>query len=164
MKIYIDHCLNQVRRYSQNTDGSPLTVCCGHFHIVSDMSQPSLCFWNISHNYPLLLFFLKHLFIFETERDRAWTGEGQRERDTQNLKQAPGSEWSAQSPTRGSNSRIVRSWPEPKLAAQPTEPPRRPNPLLLNKTCKKTWFGFFFFPINNCWTAEFPKILYHTDP
>ena len=37
------------------------------------------------------------LFIFETERDRAWAGEGQREGETQNLKQAPGSELSAQS-------------------------------------------------------------------
>ena len=64
-----------------------------------------------------LNFFFKHLFIFETERDRAWTGEEQRERETQNLKQAPGSELSAQSPTRGSNSRTVRSWPEPKSDA-----------------------------------------------
>ena len=37
------------------------------------------------------------------ERDRAQTGEGQRERETQNPKQAPGSELSAQSPTQGSN-------------------------------------------------------------
>ena len=61
------------------------------------------------------------------ERDRAWAGEGQRERETQNLKQAPGSELSAQSPTRGSNPRTVRSWPEPKPDAQPTEPPKRPS-------------------------------------
>ena len=38
-------------------------------------------------------------------------GEGQRERETQNRKQAPGSEPSAQSPTQGSNSRTARSWP-----------------------------------------------------
>ena len=42
------------------------------------------------------------LFIFE--RDRAQMGEGQRERETWNLKQAPGSELSAQSTTRCSNS------------------------------------------------------------
>ena len=43
---------------------------------------------------PLLFkkFFFQRLFIFGTERDRAWTGEGQRERETQNWKQAPGSE------------------------------------------------------------------------
>ena len=36
------------------------------------------------------------LFISETERDGALVGEGQRERETQNPKQAPGSELSAQ--------------------------------------------------------------------
>ena len=46
-------------------------------------------------------------FIFEKEREQA--GEGKRERESQNLKQAPGSELSAQSPTRGSNSQTVRS-------------------------------------------------------
>ena len=44
-------------------------------------------------------FFL--MFIFESQRDRARAGEGQRERGTQNPKQAPGSELSAQSPMRG---------------------------------------------------------------
>ena len=53
-------------------------------------------------------------------------GKGQRERETQNRKQAPGSEPSAQSPTRGSNPWTTRSQPEPKSDAQPTEPPRRP--------------------------------------
>ena len=47
------------------------------------------------------------MFIyFETEREQV--GEGQKERETQNPKQAPGSELSAQSPTGGSNSRTVR--------------------------------------------------------
>ncbi|VFV22918.1 coagulation factor xi-like [Lynx pardinus] len=50
-----------------------------------------------------------------SERDRAWAGEGQREREAQKLKQAPGSELSAQSPTRGSNSRTVRSLESPKI-------------------------------------------------
>ena len=58
---------------------------------------------------PSLIFFFQRLFIFGTERDRACTGEGQRERETQNQKQAPGSEPSAQSLTWGSNSRTVRS-------------------------------------------------------
>ena len=52
--------------------------------------------------------------------------KGQREGETQNLKQASGSELSAQSPTRDSSSQTVRSWPEPKSDAQPTEPPRLP--------------------------------------
>ena len=59
-------------------------------------------------------FFANVLFSFETERDRAWAGEGQRERETQNPKQAPSSELPAQSRMWGSNSWTVRSWPEPK--------------------------------------------------
>ena len=42
-------------------------------------------------------------------------GGAERERETQNLKQAPGSELSAQSPTWDLNSQTVRSFPEPKL-------------------------------------------------
>ena len=69
------------------------------------------------------------MFIFERERerDRTQSGEGQREGETKNPKQPPGSELSAQSPTRGSNILAVRSPPEPKSDAQPTEPPRRPS-------------------------------------
>ena len=59
-------------------------------------------------------------------RDRTPAGEGQRERETQNLKQVPGSELSAQSPTRGSNPPTARSRPEPKSVAQLTEPSRHP--------------------------------------
>ena len=60
-------------------------------------------------------------------------GEVQRERETQNRKQAPGSEPAAQSLTRGSNSRTARSRPEPKSDAQPTEPPRRPERFDFNR-------------------------------
>ena len=38
-----------------------------------------------------------NVYLFLRERERA--GEGQRERETQNLKQAPGSKLSARSPT-----------------------------------------------------------------
>ena len=52
------------------------------------------------------------LFIFERERDRErqnkWGG-AESVRETQNLKQAPGSELSAQGPTQGLNSSAVRS-------------------------------------------------------
>ena len=53
-----------------------------------------------------------YFFEIETECEQ---GRG-RERETQNPKQAPGSELLAQSPTRGSNSRTVRSRPELKSA------------------------------------------------
>ena len=66
----------------------------------------------------------------ERERVSAQREEGQKERETQNLKQAPGSELSARSLTRSSNLQTARSWPELKLHPQPTEPPRRPSKLL----------------------------------
>ena len=47
------------------------------------------------------------MFIFEREREHE-QGRG-KERETQNPKQAPGSELSAESPTRGSNSQTARS-------------------------------------------------------
>ena len=40
----------------------------------------------------------------DRERERERAGEGQKEREIQSLKQAPGSELSAQSLTQGSNS------------------------------------------------------------
>ena len=50
------------------------------------------------------------MFIsFETEPHRVRAEEGQRERETQNPKQAPGSELSAQSQTWGSNPQAVGS-------------------------------------------------------
>ena len=52
-------------------------------------------------------FFKKKFFLtfihFLRDREREQAGVGQREGETQNPKQAPGSELSAQSPTRGSN-------------------------------------------------------------
>ena len=50
------------------------------------------------------------LFVFKGERDRVQAEEGQREKETQNLKQAPGSELSAQRQrqTEGSNPGTMR--------------------------------------------------------
>ena len=55
----------------------------------------------------LLIFF--NVYIFNLERERVRTGEVQRKRERQNLKQAPVSELSAQSPTWGANPQAVRS-------------------------------------------------------
>ena len=49
-----------------------------------------------------------YLFLIDREKEHEW-GEGQKEKETQNPKQAPGSELSAQSPTLGLNSKAVRS-------------------------------------------------------
>ena len=55
----------------------------------------------------ILLIFLNVYFL--RERDRGLVGEEHRERETQNLQQAPGAGLSAQSMTRGLNSGTMRS-------------------------------------------------------
>ena len=81
----------------------------------------------------LKIFFNVYFWERERESERASMSGGgaERERETQNPKQVPGSEPSAQSPTWGSNPRILTSWPEPKPEAQSTEPPRCPSYLIL---------------------------------
>ena len=76
--------------------------------------QTSLpCWFSITESWPseaeiiFLILFNVDLFL----RDRAPAGEG-RERETENAKQAPGSELSAQSPTQDSNPWSTRSWLE----------------------------------------------------
>ena len=67
----------------------------------------------------LFIWVLKHFFNFYLlcfrDRDRTWMGEEQRDRETQNPKEASGSELSAQSPMQGLNPRTVTSWPKLKL-------------------------------------------------
>ena len=105
--------------------------------------------------YFILFYFIKKMFLtfiyfWDRERQSMNGGGSERERETQNPKQAPGSELSAQSLTRGLNSRTARSWPEPKLDAQPTEPPRHP---------KNSFFLMFIYFIfeterDRAWTGE----------
>ena len=57
--------------------------------------------------------------------------EAEREGDTE-------SELSAQSLTRGSNPRTVRSRPEPESDAQPTEPPRCPSIFSMGRAMAQT--------------------------
>ena len=90
--------------------------------------------WETKIQLIFLFNFLQCLLLWEWERERERQRQrmsrgGWRERETQNPKQAPGPELSTQSPTRGSNSWAVRSWPELKSDTQPTEPPRRPRKL-----------------------------------
>ena len=65
--------------------------------------------------YIYIYFFNVYLFLREGQSMSGGGAEG--EGETQNPKQAPGSELSAQGLTWGSNPRMVRSWPEPKLDA-----------------------------------------------
>ena len=64
------------------------------------------------------------MFIFE--RERAQVGEEQRERVGVDTGSEAGFALTA-SLMQGLNSPTVRSRPEPKMDAQPTEPPRRPR-------------------------------------
>ena len=73
------------------------------------------------------------IYLWKTQRDRARAEESREREKSQNPKQAPGSELSAQSLTQGSNPQTVRSWPELTLDIQLTEPARCPS------------FFFFFF-------------------
>ena len=61
------------------------------------------------HTYILFYLFIFNVYLFLRQRETEHEWGRVRERKTQNPKQAPGSELSAQSPTRGSNSRTMRS-------------------------------------------------------
>ena len=88
-------------------------------HQVSGRSFSFLCF-------VLFCFVFTFIYFWETETEHKW-GEGQREKETQNPKQVPGSEISAQSLMWDSNPQMVRPWPQQKLDALLTEPPRCPK-------------------------------------
>ena len=67
--------------------------------------------------------FFKSLFIYLEKIETGRAGEGQREGERESQ---AGSQLSVQSPTRGSNSRTMRPWPEPKpRVGCLTAPPRR---------------------------------------
>ena len=80
-------------------------------------------FENVFSDLFIFLKLKKFLNTFIFERDIAWAGEGQRENETQNLKQAPGSKLSAQSPMWGLHSWTAWSLPEAEVGHL-TEPPR----------------------------------------
>ena len=91
------------------------------------------------------------LFIFETERDRAWAWEGQergRHRIWSGL-QALSCQYRAQ--CGGSNSQSVRSWPELKSYAQRTEPPSCPLMTIFNPGL---WLEAYKAKQDNCWSSS----------
>ena len=121
-----------------------------------DISQPhtvqSIFFF-------FFLIFFQRLFIFGTEKDRAWTGEGQIERETQNRKQSPGSEPSAQSPTQGSNSQTTRSWPGWSRTLNRLRHPGAPLCSFLNQvgfllSCRSPIYIFDTNPLSDVWFAD----------
>ena len=54
-------------------------------------------------------YFIYFFIVYLLLRKSTQAGKGQRKRETQNLKEAPGSELSAKSPTWGLNPQTVRS-------------------------------------------------------
>ena len=86
-----------------------------------------------SHSF-FFSFFFKFFkkIIYLRERERMWVGEGQRQREAKNPKQAPGSELPAQSPMRGSNSQTARSWPEPSWSPNQLSHPGAPRTTLFS--------------------------------
>ena len=92
----------------------------GKNHTLHRLSQPvapkSLVFnWDIL-DICLCVSLKKFFLMFIMERQSMSMGGAERG-GTQNLRQAPGSELSAQSWRQGSNPWTVRSWPEPKSDA-----------------------------------------------
>ena len=91
------------------------------------------------------IFFNVYLFLrereteTETETEYEW-GRG-RERETQNPKQILGSELSAESPTWGSNSQTMTSWPEPKSLKQWSYPGTPQRTVFKLKTEKQKFSG-----------------------
>ena len=102
---------------------------------------------------------LTFIYFWEGETDREWARQEQRERERQNPKEPPGSELSAQSPTRGSNSWTARSWPKPKLDAQPTEPPRCPFQSHINSLCVLSLLQLYFYHFRWSWHLIKPMLL-----
>ena len=108
--------------FGLNTEMEGTYPCCCHKALFWHKNSITVMY-SFQYSSKKTSLFLKVFYL--SLRDRVLVGRG-RERETQTLRQAPGSELSAQSPTRGSNPQTMRSWPEVKLDTQPTEPPRHP--------------------------------------
>ena len=94
-----------------------------------------------------------HFWKRDRDRDRAWVGEGQRDRRRQNLKQAPGSELSAQNLMRVSNPQpwdhdLSRSW---TLNRQATQAPQFRFLLSRHLKTKPCLYYPVLNPLPHCW-------------
>ena len=91
-------------------------------NVVMPLPEENNLMFTINKKDTYLVDFFFNVYLFLRDKETAWAGEKQRERETQNLKQTPGSELSAQSLTWGLNPRTARSWPEPKTLNQLSHP------------------------------------------
>ena len=100
--------------------------------------------WSFQPLFLSFFLFLFYIYLFLRDRERQSTSRGGAERDTQNPKQVPGSELSAQSPMQVSNPWTVRSWPELKSDAQLTETPRHPIAIISLNNLSAPFLPLFF--------------------
>ena len=121
--IYIEQIIQEISEYCMQDNLLPESRWTSGERSWWHIYPANICSLVLQNAF--LQFFLT--FIYLWDRDRAQQGEGQRVRETQNPKQAPGPELTARSPPRGSNSRTARSRPEPRSAASQTEPGRCPT-------------------------------------
>ena len=103
-------------RTDSRAQALPFSVCSDTKQAVETSVKPGIqSIISTNHFKKFLNLFNVYLFLRERESERVSGGGAERERekdrqtDRQNLKQAPGSELSAQSPTQGSNPQMVRS-------------------------------------------------------
>ena len=100
-------------------------------HVLDSLLPRCLSVFCFVFNF--FFFFLRLNYFWEREREsKQGRGGAETKGDTESEAGSrlraisTETEQSSLSSTRGSNSRVVRSWPEPKSDAQPTEPPRHP--------------------------------------
>ena len=76
-------------------------------------------FWwtHINLKFCCFFFLIFCVYLLWGRERQSTSRRVERERETWNLKQVPGSELPAQIPTQGPNPRMMRSWPEPKSDA-----------------------------------------------
>ena len=101
-------CDVEVSNVWHNLFGVRSGKLCRVVYLLRSLMKGQMAFVDITSLFPFF-FFVNVLFIFERDNRNNVSREGQRERETQNPKQAPGSELSPQSPMRCSNARTLRS-------------------------------------------------------
>ena len=107
-------------------------------------------FWDFISIYfksiHLFAAFFKNVFLmFIFKRDRAQAGEEQRERKRHRIRSRLQPASCQRRARFGAWTHDLRSWPEPKLDTQPTEPPTYPCCSIFYSSCFIKSPSFFFF-------------------
>ena len=110
LSVLYTHSDNSPRKARLQSRSDRLILSC----LVFPDLQPGNNLYVKEH---LFYFFSFNVSFFLREGQSVGRGGAERTGDTESEKQAAGSELSAQSPTQGSNSWTIRSWPEVKSDA-----------------------------------------------